>query len=66
MRRGRRPESDCTHVPILMAEPGHPQYVRVECCLCHMQTGYALDWYEAWEAWRDGNVVMPYDIMEEE
>lgn len=65
MRRGR-PKSDCEHVPVLMAMPGHPDFVAVECCRCHMTTGYGTDPYEAWQAWMDGNVVMPYDLMKEE
>lgn len=63
--RGPR-DNGCEHVPVLMADPANPRYVQVECCRCHLQTGYATDPYEAWAAWRDGNVWAPCDVLEGE
>lgn len=65
VRRGR-PDNGCEHLPALMAMPGHPDFVAVECLKCHMTTGYGTDAYEAWEAWMAGNVVVPYDMFEGE
>lgn len=57
-------ENGCEHVPMLMAMPGHPDYVAVECMRCHATTGYGLDAIEAWDRWRAGDVITVPDIME--
>lgn len=59
-------EGGCLHLPVLMASPENPRWVRVECVRCHLRTGYGTNPYEAWEAWRDGDVIEPYDMFEGE
>ena len=51
------------HDPVMMAMPGHPDFVAVECLRCGATTGYAEDPREAWEHWRAGDVVAPGDVM---
>lgn len=59
-------DNGCEHVPVLMAMPGHPDFVAVECMRCHLTTGYGTDPLEAWERWKAGDVVVvPDDVLEE-
>lgn len=60
-RKAARPA--CEHEPILMAMPGHPDWVAVECPRCGATTGYGLDPDEAWSHWRVGDVAVPRDLM---
>lgn len=64
MRRRRPAIPACDHDPVLMAMPGHPDWVAVECLRCGATTGYGTDPEEAWSHWRAGDVAVSVDPLE--
>lgn len=64
-RRSRRSDlPECEHEPRLMAHPGNPRWVSVECVRCGATTGYTTDPYEAWGHWEAGDVALPRELEE--
>lgn len=69
MGRKRKSElPECDHFPILKVQVGTKRrFYSVECVRCRATTGYGLDRQEAWDRWRNGDVIVPpADVLEEE